>query len=54
MQFRLKSPLQGAITCGKTNKKKNRNNFLMKCENCLFAFANIRHDNGKFQREIKA
>ena len=32
----------------KTNKTKNRNAFLMKCENCLFAFANHRHDNGKF------
>ena len=28
--------------------KKNNNACLMKCENCFFAFANHRHDNGKF------
>jgi len=42
------SPLQGEMTCGKTNKTKNNNACLMKCENCFFAFANHRHDNGKF------
>ena len=31
-------PLQGAMTCGKTNKTKTNNACLMKCKNCFVCF----------------